>query len=166
MKVEFRVNDRKHSIEIRPGELLVETLRRLGYKSVKHACDTASCGACSVQLDGNPVLSCRTFTAAVDGHVIKTVEGFSKEGELSAVQKALVEEGAVQCGFCIPALVVTAEALLSENPTPTEEDIKTYLNGNLCRCTGYVSQNHAIMKAAEIRRSAASVSSKDQGELS
>lgn len=166
MKVEFRVNDRKHSIEIEPGELLVETLRRLGYKSVKHACDTASCGACSVQLDGNPVLSCRTFTAAVDGHDVKTVEGFSKEGELSVVQKALVDEGAVQCGFCIPGLVVTAEALLKENLNPTEEEIKTYLNGNLCRCTGYVSQTHAIMKAAEIRRSGTSAPVEKRGERS
>ncbi len=164
MRVEFKVNGKRHSVEIEAGELLVETLRRLGYKSVKHACDTASCGACSVQLDGLPVLSCRTFTAAVDGHEITTVEGFSKEGALSVVQSALLEEGAVQCGFCIPGLVVTAEALLNENPEPTEEEIKTYLNGNLCRCTGYESQTRAIKKAAEIRRGTLHRNANAQGD--
>lgn len=151
MRVEFSVNGKTHSIEIEPGELLVETLRRLGYKSVKHACSSASCGACSVQLDGKPVLSCRTFTAAVDGHEITTVEGISKANEPSPIQKALLEEGAVQCGFCIPALVITAEALLRENPHPTEEEVRLYLHGNLCRCTGYESQIRAIMRAAEMK---------------
>lgn len=152
MKVKFKINGRMRSVDINPGELLLETLRRLGYKSVKHGCDTASCGACSVQLDGKPVLSCRTFTAAVDGHEVKTVEGFSKEGELSNIQRALVAEGAVQCGFCIPGLVVTADALLRENPNPTEDEIKVYLNGNLCRCTGYESQTRAILKVAKDSR--------------
>ena len=149
MKVKFKINGKLRSVDINPGEFLLETLRRLGYKSIKHGCDTANCGACSVQLDGNPVLSCRTFTAAVDGHEVKTVEGFSKEGELSDIQKALVKEGAVQCGFCIPGLVVTADALLRENPNPTEDEIKEYLNGNLCRCTGYESQTRAILKVAK-----------------
>ncbi len=152
MKVEFKVNGKMHSVNVEPGEFLLETLRNLGYKSVKHGCDTASCGACSVQLDGKPVLSCRTFTATVNGHEIKTVEGFSKEGELSNIQRALVEEGAVQCGFCIPGLVVTADALLRENPSPTEDEIKGYLNGNLCRCTGYESQTRAILKVAKDSR--------------
>ncbi|HEU24848.1 MAG: (2Fe-2S)-binding protein [Mesoaciditoga sp.] len=152
MKVNIKINDRNYSIEIEPGEMLLETLRKLGYKGVKHACSTASCGACTVQIDGKPVLSCSTFTAAVDGHEVKTVEGFSNEGVLSEIQKAILEEGASQCGFCIPGLVVTAEALLKENPDPNQEEIIEYLKGNLCRCTGYESQTRAIMKAAKARR--------------
>ncbi|BBJ27415.1 (2Fe-2S)-binding protein [Athalassotoga saccharophila] len=152
MRVNIKINDKNHSIEIEPGEMLLETLRRLGYKGVKHACSTASCGACTVQIDGKPVLSCSTFTAAVDGHEVKTIEGFSNEGVLSEIQKAILEEGASQCGFCIPGLVVTAEALLKENPDPDQKEIIEYLKGNLCRCTGYESQTRAIMKAAKARR--------------
>jgi len=152
MKVKIKINDKDQFIEIDPGETLLETLRKLGYKGVKHACSTASCGACSVQLDGKPVLSCTTFTAAVDGHEVKTIEGFSDENSLSDVQKALIDEGGSQCGFCIPGLVVTAEALLSENPDPTQQEVIDYLKGNLCRCTGYESQTHAILKAAKERR--------------
>jgi carbon-monoxide dehydrogenase small subunit len=152
MKVKIKINDKDQFIEIDPGETLLETLRKLGYKGVKHACSTASCGACSVQLDGKPVLSCTTFTAAVDGHEVKTIEGFSDENSLSDVQKALIDEGGSQCGFCIPGLVVTAEALLSENPDPTQQEVIDYLKGNLCRCTGYESQTRAILKAAKERR--------------
>ncbi len=151
MKVEFKVDEKIHSVEIEPGEMLIETLRRLGYKGVKHACSTASCGSCSVQLDGKAVLSCTTFTAAVDGHDIKTVEAFSANG-LSPIQEALLEEGGSQCGFCIPGFVVTAENLLEENPDPTEKEILDYLKGNLCRCTGYESQTRAVLKAAKERR--------------
>jgi carbon-monoxide dehydrogenase small subunit len=152
MKVNIKINDKDQFIEIDPGETLLETLRKIGYKGVKHACSTASCGACSVQLDGKPVLSCTTFTAAVDGHEVKTIEGFSDENSLSDVQKALIDEGGSQCGFCIPGLVVTAEALLSENPDPTQQEVIDYLKGNLCRCTGYESQTRAILKAAKERR--------------
>ncbi|MGC8545302.1 (2Fe-2S)-binding protein [Athalassotoga sp.] len=153
MRVKIKINDKDQFIEIDPGEMLLETLRKLGYKGVKHACSTASCGACSVQLDGKPILSCTTFTAAVDGHEVKTIEGFSDENSLSDVQKALIDEGGSQCGFCIPGLVVTAEALLSENPDPTQQEVIDYLKGNLCRCTGYESQTRAILKAAKERRS-------------
>lgn len=152
MNVKITINGKKHSVEIEPGEMLLDTLRKLGYKGVKHACSTASCGACSVQLDGKPVLSCTTFTAAVDGHEIMTIEGFSNESTLSEIQKAISEEGASQCGFCIPGLVITAEALLTENPDPTQDEVIDYLKGNLCRCTGYESQTKAILKAAKKRR--------------
>lgn len=153
MNVKIKINGKDQFIEIEPGEMLLETLRKFGYKGVKHACSTASCGACSVQLDGKPVLSCTTFTAAVDGHEVKTIEGFSDENALSDVQKALIDEGGSQCGFCIPGLVVTAEALLDENPDPTQDEVIDYLKGNLCRCTGYESQTRAILKAAKERRS-------------
>ncbi|MCL4407623.1 MAG: (2Fe-2S)-binding protein [Thermotogae bacterium] len=153
MRVKIKINDKDQFIETDPGEMLLETLRKLDYKGVKHACSTASCGACSVQLDGKPVLSCTTFTAAVDGHEVKTIEGFSDENSLSDVQKALIDEGGSQCGFCIPGLVVTTEALLSENPDPTQQEVIDYLKGNLCRCTGYESQTRAILKAAKERRS-------------
>lgn len=151
MKIELTVNGRRHSVEIEPGEMLIETLRKLDYKSVKHSCSTASCGSCSVQMDGRAVLSCMTFSAAANGHAVKTVDAFSKNGKLSRVQEALLEEGGSQCGFCIPGLVVTAEALLGENPDPTEEEVKSYMNGNLCRCTGYESQTRAILKASKMR---------------
>lgn len=151
MKIELIVNDRRHSVEIEPGEMLIETLRKLDYKSVKHSCSTASCGSCTVQLDGKAVLSCMTFSASADGHAVKTVDAFSKNGKLSRIQKALLEEGGSQCGFCIPGLVVTAEALLDENPEPTEEEVKNYMNGNLCRCTGYESQTRAVLKASKMR---------------
>lgn len=152
MRVNIKINGKSHFVEIEPGEMLLETLRKIGYKGVKHACSTASCGACTVQVDGKAVLSCSTFTAAVDGHEIKTIEGFSDEVVLSEIQNALLEEGASQCGFCIPGLVVTAEALLNENPDPSQEEILEYLKGNLCRCTGYESQTRAIIKAAKARR--------------
>ncbi len=153
MKVTIKINGKVQSVEIEPGEMLLETLRRLGYKGVKHACSTASCGACSVQIDGKPVLSCTTFTAAVDGHEVMTIEGFSDENSLSDIQKALIEEGGSQCGFCIPGLVVTSEALLRENPNPTRQEVIDYLKGNLCRCTGYESQTLAILKVAKERQS-------------
>ncbi len=153
MKVNLKINDKVQSVEIEPGETLLETLRRIGYKGVKHGCSTASCGACTVQIDGRPVLSCTTFTAAVDGHDVRTIEGFSDENSLSDIQKAILEEGGSQCGFCIPGLIITSEALLRENPDPTEQEVIDYLKGNLCRCTGYESQTRAIIKAAKERRS-------------
>lgn len=152
MKIKFTVNGKIHEIDIDPGEMLLEVLRKLGYKSVRRSCDSASCGTCTVLMNGKPILSCSTFAASAEGQRIETVEGVAKEGELHPLQKALLEEGGVQCGYCIPGTVLTAKALLEENPDPDDAEIRLALNGNICRCTGYESQNKAIKKAAaEIR---------------
>lgn len=148
MIIEFYVNGSIHTTEIDPGEMLLEVLRRLGYKSVRRSCDSASCGTCTVLMNGKPVLSCSTFAASAAGQSIETVEGVSANGELHPVQKNLLEEGGVQCGYCIPGTVLTAKALLAENPSPTDEEIRVALNGNVCRCTGYEAQNRAVKKAA------------------
>ncbi len=152
MRIAFTVNGRLHGLEIEPGEYLLEVLRRIGYKSVRRSCGSASCGTCTVLLNGKPILSCSTFAASVDGQNIETVEGMADGDKLHPIQEAILEEGAAQCGYCIPAVVMTGEALLRENPDPTDEDIRLALNGNLCRCTGYEAQNRAIKKAAGVMR--------------
>lgn len=152
MKITLNVNGNLHEINIDPGDYLLEILRDLGYKSVRRSCHSASCGTCTVLVNGKPILSCSTFAASVDGQTIETVEGLSQGEKLHPIQEAILEEGAAQCGYCIPGIVLTGEALLRENPEPSEEDIKLALNGNVCRCTGYESQNRAIKKAAEAMR--------------
>ena len=152
MKTILNVNGNLHEINIDPGDYLLEVLRDLGYKSVRRSCHSASCGTCTVLVNGRPVLSCSTFAASVDGQCIETVEGLSQGEKLHPIQEAILEEGAAQCGYCIPGIVLTGEALLRENPEPSDDDIKLALNGNVCRCTGYESQNRAIKKAAEAMR--------------
>lgn len=148
MIIRLKVNGKKHEVDIDPGEMLLEVLRRLGYKSVRRSCNSASCGTCTVLMNGKPILSCSTFAAAAGNQEIETVEGVTAEGELHPVQTALLEEGGVQCGYCIPGTVLTAKALLDECPDPSDDEIRYALNGNVCRCTGYESQNRAIKKAA------------------
>ena len=152
MKITLDVNGNLHEINIDPGDYLLEILRDLGYKSVRRSCHSASCGTCTVLVGGKPVLSCSTFAASADGQRIETVEGLSQGEKLHPIQEAILEEGAAQCGYCIPGIVLTGEALLRENPEPSDDDIKLALNGNVCRCTGYESQNRAIKKAAEAMR--------------
>jgi len=152
MRIALTVNGRLHELDIEPGEYLLEVLRRIGYKSVRRSCGSASCGTCTILLNGKPILSCSTFAASIDGQNIETVEGMADGDKLHPIQEAILEEGAAQCGYCIPGVVMTGEALLRENPDPTDEDIRLALNGNLCRCTGYEPQNRAIKKAAEVRR--------------
>lgn len=149
MKINMKINRKPYEVEIDPGEMLLEVLRRLGYKSVRRSCDSASCGNCTVLLDGKPILSCSTFAASVDGHSIETVESLSEGDKLHPIQEALLEEGGSQCGFCIPGLTMTTKAFLEQNPDPTEEEIREALNGNICRCTGYEAQTRAIKKAAK-----------------
>lgn len=148
MIINVHINGTKKSFDIKPDEFLVEVLRRYGYLSVKKACDTGSCGVCSVLLDGKPVLSCSYFAARADNKNITTIEGISdtekKLGEL------LVDEGVDQCGYCSPGLILTVIAMKKELKNPTKKDISQYLTGNLCRCTGYVGQLRAIMKYMEV----------------
>lgn len=149
MKITLKVNGKRHTTEIMPDDFLLETLRSLGYKSVKRGCDTGSCGLCSVLVEGSPVLSCSYLSARADGHEIITIEGAGDEAK--KVASALVGEGVEQCGFCSPGLVLSIMGMKSElGKNATDEQIKHYLNGNLCRCTGYEGQLRGIRKYLEV----------------
>ncbi|HDJ27232.1 MAG TPA: (2Fe-2S)-binding protein [Aciduliprofundum sp.] len=152
MIVELRVNGRIHRVEVEPEETLLEVLRRLGYKSVKYACGTGECGACTVLLDGKSVKSCILFAWQAEGREITTLEGLSRDGDLHPIQEAFIEAGAVQCGYCIPGFIMEVAYLLSVNPNPSEEEIKKFLEGNLCRCGGYQKIIEAVKLAAEKMR--------------
>ncbi len=147
MKVDIKINGEDETLEVEPGEVLLDVLRRNGYKSVKEGCKTGDCGACMVLVDGRAMTSCTLFAAQVHDKEIKTVEGV--EDDLSEqLKETFLEVGAVQCGFCIPGVLISAYSLLNSNPDPTEEEIKSALDGNLCRCTGYVKQIEAIKETA------------------
>lgn len=149
INVTFSVNGTQHECTVPIEEKLLDTLRRLEYKSVKFGCGEGTCGTCLVLVDGLPRFACITFTAQMEGREITTVEGLSKGEKLHPLQKAFIEEGAVQCGYCTPAMLLASKALLAEYPAPTEEQIRKGLDGNRCRCTGYVNIINAIQKAAQ-----------------
>lgn len=142
MLVELKVNSKKYKIDIEPEEQLVDTLRKIGNLSVKRGCDTGCCGLCSVWIDKKPTLSCATLTVRAINKEITTIEGLEKEAEEFA--KILIAQGAEQCGFCSPGFIMTVLAMKNELENPSEEEIKHYLTGNLCRCTGYMGQLRAI----------------------
>ncbi len=144
MQVNLTVNNEPKSFICEPGEYLLDTLRRYNYLSVRRGCDNTSCGVCTVLLDGKPVPSCSVLTASVENRNITTVEGIQDEAEL--LGEYFGEEGADQCGFCNPSLALTVYAMKKELYKPTPEEIKEYLVGNLCRCTGYIAQERAIKK--------------------
>jgi len=152
------VNGQDREIEVRPNELLVDVLReRLGLTGTKIGCEAGDCGACTVLIDGKPTLSCLTLAIECEGKEIMTIEGVGDavKGELHPLQKAFVEHYGVQCGFCTPAMILTAKALLDKNPTPNENEIREAINGVICRCTGYVQIVESILSAAEEMRKAA-----------
>lgn len=141
----FVLNDRVIEVAIEPSELLIDTLRdRLGLKGTKRSCDVEVCGACTVLVNGLPVSSCTTLAADVDGQSVLTIEGVAQEGRLSRVQKAFVEHAGMQCGFCTPGMVLATTALLAVNPKPSESEIRHFLRGNICRCTGYIKILEAV----------------------
>lgn len=149
MLVELDVNGQSIQSLCLPQETLLETLReRLDLTGTKHGCELGECSACAVLVDGLPVLSCLTLTAATQGRRIVTIEGLAQNGRLDPIQTAIAETGAAQCGYCIPGMVLTARALLEENPSPTREEIREAIAGNICRCTGYVQIVDAIVLAA------------------
>jgi len=151
VRVSFRVNGEPVELDIPPRELLINTLRsRLGLTSIKYGCGIGECGNCTVLVNGEPVLACLTLTVDVDGKEVTTVEGLSRSG-LTDVQRAFIEEGAIQCGYCTPSFVIMAEYLLREVPSPTLSDVREYLKGVLCRCTGYINIFRAVLKAAKYR---------------
>lgn len=144
------VNGKEHSAEVEPRMLLVHFLREtLGLTGTHVGCDTSSCGACVVHLDGAPVKSCTVLAVQADGKSVTTIEGLSKNGELHPVQEGFWEKHGLQCGYCTPGMIMTGVALLERNPNPTEEEIRHELEGNLCRCTGYQNIVEAIKYAAE-----------------
>lgn len=152
MNITLTINDKRKSIEITPGEKLLDTLRNHGYKSVKYGCGEGTCGSCLVLVDGTPRLACITFTAQVAGKAVTTLEGLGTFEELHPLQESFLAEGAVQCGYCTPGMILAAKALLDEIPDPSEADIKRALDGNRCRCTGYTAIIRAIKRAAELIR--------------
>jgi putative selenate reductase molybdopterin-binding subunit len=146
------VNGASRKLSVGRDESLLNALRRLSYFSVKYGCEDGTCGVCSILLNGEPVRSCKIKAADAVGQAITTLEGLSQNSELHPIQRAFVETGAIQCGFCTPAQILAAKALLDKNPAPTEAQIRQALNSVLCRCTGYVRMVEAVQRAAALLR--------------
>jgi len=160
MKVTMRVNGAEGTGDIEPRVLLVDFLRtNLALTGTHVGCDTTSCGACTVLLDGDPVKSCTVLAVQADGRDVKTVEGLAQGGALSVVQVGFHEEHGLQCGFCTPGMMMVGTALLENNPNPTEEQIRWAISGNICRCTGYMNIVKAIQHAAKLQQTAAAAPS-------
>jgi carbon-monoxide dehydrogenase small subunit len=152
VQLEMNVNGEETRIEIQPGATLAQVLReQLGLTGAKIGCGEGICGACTVLIDGMPVNSCIYAATKAAGRQVRTVEGLSHGGQLHLLQRAFVEHGAVQCGYCTPGLLLSAAALLERNPHPTEEEIRRAISGNLCRCTGYTKVIKAIQAASQSR---------------
>jgi carbon-monoxide dehydrogenase small subunit len=144
-ELKFKVNGQPYDIFVKPKTLLVEVLRDLiGLTGTKRGCNSSSCGACTVMLNGMSVKSCSVLALQANGAEVVTVEGLAKGNELSPLQKAFLDHGAFQCGFCTPGMLMSSTALLTENPKPTKEQIKEGIDGNICRCTGYNSIIRAV----------------------
>lgn len=140
------VNGQRYELIINPKTLLVEVIRdHIGLTGTKRGCDTVSCGACTVLIDGMAVKSCSVLAVQAEGRQITTVEGLEKNGKLVPIQKAFLDHGSYQCGFCTPGMLLSCTALLKENPSPTKEEIRDGIEGNICRCTGY----NSIVRAVE-----------------
>jgi len=150
--LELTVNGDGYAVVVEPQTTLLEVLRdQLALTGTKEGCGTGECGACTVLLDGRAVLACLTLACDCEGRDVVTVEGLSEGGGLTPVQQAFLEAGAVQCGFCTPGMILSATALLQENPDPSEHEIRKALEGNLCRCTGYNKIIEAVRRAARSR---------------
>lgn len=148
--VRLTINQKKHELQVRDSELLIETLReRLGFLGTKPSCLEGECGSCTVLVNGKNMLSCLMLTLDCEGEEIATIEGLAKGDRLHPIQEAFIEQGAVQCGFCTPGMILAAESLLNKNPKPTDKEIAQALDGNLCRCTGYVKIIDAVRNASQ-----------------
>jgi carbon-monoxide dehydrogenase small subunit len=147
--MKFTVNGRPVELEIEPREMLLDVIRdRLGLTGAKRSCDLQVCGACTLLLDGEPVSACCTLAYEANGRAVETIEGLAPGGQLHPIQSAFIENAALQCGFCTSGMILATKALLAENPSPSESEIKHYLAGNLCRCTGYWNIVTAVEDAA------------------
>ncbi|MBI5242215.1 MAG: (2Fe-2S)-binding protein [Elusimicrobia bacterium] len=149
IEITVNVNGADTALRVKAGEYLLDALRRHGFKGAKKGCDTGDCGSCTILLDGKPALSCLLFAAQAHGRKVTTIEGLGNPRRPHPIQQAFVEAGAVQCGYCIPGMILSAKALLDENPDPGEAEVRRALDGNLCRCTGYVKQVEAVLLAAK-----------------
>ena len=153
MEITVTVNGTAHRVDVEPRLLLVHLLReKLRLTGTHVGCDTTSCGVCTVLLDGVPIKSCTFLAVQADGRDVQTVEGLLEGGQPSPIQAAFKQEHGLQCGFCTPAMMLTAKALLADNSDPTEEEVRWALSGNLCRCTGYVNIVKSIQQAAGVMR--------------
>ncbi len=146
----LKINDRTYNLKIEPNELLLNVIRdRLGLTGTKYGCGLGECGSCTVLADGRPILSCQTLALSMEGMEIITIEGIGGPGALHPLQEAFIDEGAIQCGFCTPGMILASKALLDWNPNPSTDEIKDALRGNFCRCTGYVNIIKAVRSAAK-----------------
>jgi aerobic carbon-monoxide dehydrogenase small subunit len=152
MNIKLQINRETIEAAVEAGDNLLDTLRELGYTGVKRGCGEGTCGSCAVLVDGRLALSCVTFSAAMQGRKITTIEGLGSVDDPHAIQMEFVKAGAVQCGFCTPGMILATKALLNVNPQPTSDDIKLALDGNRCRCTGYVKILEAVENAAALLR--------------
>jgi len=150
MNLNVVINGQKKSFTIEAGDILLDVLRREGYKSVKRGCETGECGACTVLINKEPMNSCMLLAVKVQGKDIVTIEGIGTPEDLHPIQQEYLNYSAAQCGFCTSGAILSAKALLDKNQNPTEEDIRKALKGNLCRCTGFVKPVQAIMDAAKV----------------
>ena len=150
MKISFELNGKDVTVETRPNQILVDLLRdELGITSVKKGCEQGECGACTLMVDGVAVTSCIVLAPQVQGRKVTTIEGLEDDPLMEKLRAAYVENGAVQCGFCTPGMLISSYALLKDNPKPTQEEVKIGIEGNICRCTGYTKIIAAIHDAAE-----------------
>lgn len=150
MLVELNINDQIYKLNIEPNETLLDVLReRLGLTGAKQGCNSSNCGACKVLIDGEDIRSCGVLAKNVENKRILTIEGFATPDKLHPIQEAFIEAGAVQCGYCTPGMIITAQALLNRIKSPTEEEIREAFSDNLCRCTGYVKIIKAVQIAAK-----------------
>jgi aerobic carbon-monoxide dehydrogenase small subunit len=150
MQVALTINGEERSADVEPRTLLVHFIRDdLDLTGTHWGCDTSNCGACVVLMDGEPVKSCTVLAASAAGHEIRTVEGLERDGVLDPVQQGFIEEHGLQCGFCTPGMMLTARALLDQNPNPTDDEIREAISGQICRCTGYLNIVKAVQWAAE-----------------
>jgi carbon-monoxide dehydrogenase small subunit len=152
MKVTITVNGTKHESDVEPRTLLVQYVRdTLGLTGTNIGCDTSSCGACSLHVNGESVKSCTMLAAQADGCEVTTIEGLAKDGVMHPMQTAFMENHGLQCGYCTPGMVMASISLLKENPNPTEEEVRIGLEGNLCRCTGYHNIVKSVLAAAQAK---------------
>jgi aerobic-type carbon monoxide dehydrogenase small subunit (CoxS/CutS family) len=154
MELRLTVNGEAKQWNIAPGDLLLDVLRREGYFGVKRGCEKGECGACTVLLDGRPINSCLMFAAQAENREILTIEGLADGGVLDPIQEAFLDHGAVQCGYCTPGMILSAKALLTRNPHPTEDEVREALAGNYCRCTGYQKPVEAVLAVANAQPAA------------